>query len=325
MPDIIDLCAEIEGRAAAWAAKNANASPRYCPRASDIGECDREMTYSITHWRQRPAPERWLLERFRRGSEIETIANRKLLELGIPVIESQRTLEIRDRDGTLLCTAHMDGKLQWQSLTPVFECKSLNPNIWARINDIADFNRYVWARRYPRQLLLYMYATDEPFGLFLLDDCLGHWKLLPMVLEYHLPECERLLRRLRAVVDSAKSGAELPYIDNPVICKDCWAFKANLCQPPMDFSGMGLVTVDDWELAEAFATIKRTAEAFSDYDAAEELVKEHFKARGAGQYLVGDTHVTVVVRERKGGATATYTTWEWLDGPVVEPAESEKA
>ncbi len=282
----------------------ARVHPQHVPRASSISDCDREMLLSITHWQLKPAPDPHLLQRFRRGSEIERIVVRELSELGMEVSESQLTCVIKDRDGTVLSTAHIDGKLRWHELSPVFECKSLNPMIWAQINSVEDFQQYQWTRKYPRQLMLYMYATNEPFGVFLLDDCLGHWKVIPMRLEDCLGEVERILQRLRRVVDAKAGNKEIPPIDNPIVCKECWAYKAGVCAPPMDFSGSGIHVIEDSDLLMLLDTHESTREIGERFKDAEGQIKEHFKARGAGSYVVGDYVVTT--RQQKNGIRTTW-------------------
>lgn len=276
--------------------------PQRVPRASSIGECDLEMLNQIRHWDKRPAHDAYLQQRFDRGSAIEKLAVRELNDIeGVEIIESQRSLDIKDRDGKVICTGHIDGKIRFNGIVAVFECKSLNPNIWGRINSIADFERFSWMKKYPRQILLYMFATGEEYGLFVIDDCLGHWKVLVIRLEDHMQECEEILTRCRRVVDANEKGIELPTINNPKICRDCWCFKAGLCFPKLDFSQDGMVVLDDTELSEALAVCHEHEDAAEEYAAAEKKVKESFKARGAGDYLVGETLVKVAVSPR-----ATY-------------------
>jgi hypothetical protein len=284
------------------------------------------MLLEMTHWQHRPPPDAWLSERFQRGHDIETFVVRELLDLGFELTESQMTCVVRDCDDTQLCTAHIDGRLRWNGLRPVFECKSLNPFVWAKIKSVEDFTRMgSWAAKYPRQLILYMYACDEPNGLFLLDDCLGHWKLIPVKLEDHIDECQAIIQRLRQVVDAKAAGAELPTIDNPAVCKECWAYKTGVCHPAMIHED-GISIVDDETLLEAMEVVRANRDGAKSYKDAESLVKDYFKVRGEGEYLVGRAVVTTKTQRRTAydipadvkqkyasESEATVTKWEFLD------------
>jgi hypothetical protein len=306
MPTIEDLCAEILRKQEEAYKDAATVYPQHVPRASSIGDCDREMVLSMTNWQLRPPPEPGLMAIFERGKVIEKVVLKQLSDLEFDVTLSQMASEIRDRDGTLLCTLHIDGRIEWQGICPVFECKSLNQYTWASIDTAEDLaaSKTAWARKYPRQLLLYMYAHDEPNGLFLCDDKSGHWKVIPMRLEDHLDTVETLLQRLRSVVDHKAAGTLPAFIDNPLICKACWCCKAGICLPPMDWSAGGIHIIDDMELALHFATVFDYEDEASEYGVAERAIKEHFKARGPGDYLVGS--VEVHVKRQKNGIRTTW-------------------
>lgn len=297
---INDLCAMVSERRDKAYRDKAHTGRRYMPRASDIGDCNREMVYAITNWEQRPPFDAHLLQRFQRGNDVESIVRRELAAIGVEIELAQLDFEIKDRDGTPLCTGHIDGRIRWHGLAAVAEIKSLNPNIWARVNSFEDWGRYKWARKYPRQLMLYCLQVGEPYGVWILDDCLGHVKLIPFCLYDHLDECEHLLKRLREVVDHKAIG-ELPdFIDDPETCRECWCYKSGICHPPLDFSRDGLKIIDDAELLEALETMDQVSEQASDYEAADKRVKDSFKARGAGKYLVGNFLVETSTAPRTG-------------------------
>jgi len=298
------------------------------PRASGITECDREIFYSIVNWQQKPPPDPWLLARFEMGRNEEQLVIKELIDLGYEVNEAQRPFEIKDRDGVLICTGHIDGVLQKNETSTVFEVKSLNPNIWRQIDSAEDFNKYTWARRYPRQLLLYLYAYGEAEGLFVITDCLGHWKAFTLSLVDHLDECERILQRCRNVVDAVKAGTpeRLDYCVDPGVCLNCWAYKAGLCQPPMDFTTQGLQAADDAEIVEALDRLGQIEEAAKEYAALEKRVKEHFKKFGTSRHLAGQWYIEVQERTRTAynvpaeikqkyasKATSTYVKWKRIE------------
>jgi hypothetical protein len=307
---VADLAAEILARHERLSLDEQRITPQYVPRASNLGDCDRELLYQLTHWQHRPPFDPYLQQLFERGHWIERHVRDRLNRMGIDVIGAQQTCEVKDRDGTLLATAHIDGKVSWHGIEPVLEVKGLNQFSWNGLDSIESFKASPLGRKYRRQILTYMYATNEPFGLILIDDKSGHWKLIPVHLEDHLAECELILARLRRVIDAKKNGAEIGFIDNPALCKRCWAHLAGICQPPMDFSKGGVHLIDDPELEELFGVIERTQSQGKAYESSVADVKEHFRARGQGEYMVGEWLVTT--RQLKNGIR---TTWQKIDEP----------
>jgi hypothetical protein len=280
------------------------------PRASSIGNCAREVFYQITQWELKPTHDAELLFRFQRGSDVELIVKRELLGDGHEVVEAQRTFEIKEHvpelgKDLIICTGHIDGRIAHKGIKPVVEIKSLHPNVWARIETFEDFGRMgsFWAR-YPRQLLLYCYAHSEPDAMFLLDDCLGHWKLVPAFLEDHMDACERALQIAKTAAVAVETGTEPDFIDDPSECRRCWARQAGVCFPPLDHSADAVQIVNDELVGVDLARTAELREGGEEFNRLVKGIKNQFKARGAGRYLAGDFLVEVEVKSKK-----TFATW----------------
>jgi hypothetical protein len=196
-------------------------------------------------------------------------------------------------ESIIICTGHYDGRIEWNGCSPVYEIKSLNPNVWGRIESFADFKRMggFWTK-YIHQMLIYLYKHSEEAGLFILHDCLGHLKLMPVYLMDWLDDCERALQTARAAAIGVATRTPPAYHKNPAVCMKCWAREAGVCAPPLDFSGAGIRVVDDPDIIEAIRTMEVHDAAATEYDAAKKIVDARFKASGAGQYMVGDYLVT---------------------------------
>lgn len=282
------------------------------PRASSIGECACEIFHQIKHWSQRTKPNLELQARFNRGGGrggipgIEQIVVMELIAEGWPVVQQQLPFEIREtvdlpsgqltgsatfKRSTIICTGHADLRLEWDGMRPVGEIKSLHPNVFARINSIEDFARMggFW-KRYVHQLPLYCYGQDPPeeLGLFILDDCLGHRKVIPMVLEEHLKECQSALDKCRAAVIGILTDEAPPFCTDPTACTGCWAREAGVCCPPLDFSGEGIHVIEDAELADSLARMEELGPASIEYGVLDKALKARMKATGPGEYVAGD-------------------------------------
>jgi len=318
------LSVAIQSRRGARIVRGDRKSPQDYPRASSVGVCAREVYHQIADWELRAPHPVELLQRFRRGSEVENIVVRELLEDGFDVKAQQIPFRIREPvlvvahghlgssrpeySNIVICTGHMDGRIGWEGDNPVFEVKSLNSNVWGRIESVADFFKMgsFWVR-YPRQMLLYLYQAAEPFGLFILDDCLGHWKILPVVLDDWLDECEDALQTCRTAAIAARSARPPPYHNDPTWCLECWCRTAGVCSPPLDFTPQKFVELHGPAVSVDLDAMEGWKTPHASYSSTDKTVKALMKTYGPGRYIAGDWLITC---EEKGGKF--YTRWQRL-------------
>lgn len=299
------------------------------PRASAIGECAREVYHQIVDWALRPPPSPELLQRFERGSELHKVVARKLLEMGLEFTESERPIEIIE-DGLIICTGHVDGILTIGSERFVVEIKSLNPNVWARINSADDFWRMgsFWTK-YIRQILLYTHHYNMD-GMFILDDCLGHLKFIPIKMQDWQVPCLDALETCKVAAKAAAKGEPPDDYASPSACAQCWCRAANVCFPPLSCEQTGGV-IEDVEVVTSLERMEELKEAAKEYNGLDKVFKADIKVRGAGNYVAGP----FVIRA-KGGETTKYdvpeevrrqyakkvpmirTTWERWNHPEKE-------
>src|SRR3990167_1506257 len=135
--------------------------PRKNLIASDIGECDRYMAYSVLDWEKRQPHDTNLQARFDVGNQVEDSVIRELGDIGFKVVENQSPFEVKDKNGKTLVSGRIDGKILHNGRRVPFEVKSLNPNVFQQLNSIEDFDKKPWLRRYVRQMQVYLYANNE--------------------------------------------------------------------------------------------------------------------------------------------------------------------
>ncbi len=290
------LCEAIAKRRESALTQGGVVSPQHVPRASGIDKCARAMQFDILHWDKRPAFDPHLLARLERGKAIEArIVVPELMQLGFDVSGGQRSLEIKGRDGKTVCTGHIDGVLTFNGVRIVFDCKSVHPRLWEKIPDGPDGVRHMlddpFMHRYPWQILLYMYAHEIEAGLFILDDCLGHWKFVWLTLMDNLARVEEAIRQCEAVVAANAEQRELPYYEDADHCRRCRWFSAGVCSPPMTFRGGSLLS--DAELSAALAKRDELKPIADEFDALDKEIRGRFKELGDGDYIVGDFAVKV--------------------------------
>jgi hypothetical protein len=318
------ICAEIDRRRREALERRIESYPRNNPIASDLGPCAREMTLSILHWQEKPLIGPDLKARFERGNLIEDAVLRELDALGLRARVERTPFEIRDKQGRIALRGRIDGFIEWQGREFPMEVKSLDPNIFRRINTLEDFDRYQWTAKYPRQLHAYLYGKDLEHGFFLLDDCTGRWKLIPVALDF--AAMEDILRRCEAAVDAVeriRKGAPeettLPgYHPDAAVCRRCVWF-GRLCLPP-GVSGNGIAILDAPELEVKLDRRAELEAAADEYDDLDREVKAAVRGQErlvVGNWLVQGKEITRNMKAKEAHVQKGWTTtFERLTPPA---------
>lgn len=303
---------QIEQRRAEFYSRDATPRARNNPIASDLGPCAREMALSIVHWNQRPTFDADTKARLERGNLIEDAALRELLQLGIKVRVEWKPFEIKDKAGRIVLRGRVDGFVTEERKDYPFEIKSMMPFIFQKIDTLEDFNRYWWTAKYPRQLQAYLYANNLEEGFFLLDDLAGHWKLIPVNLDFE--EMEKILRQCEQVVEHIGNKTLPDFHADPSVCVKCWA-RGRVCDPPT-MRGEGLQLIPDPELE---AKLNRRAEldlAATEYDALDRDIKKSIK--GKTNLIVGNWLITGEEKDRRGYEVKPMKSWQSKIEKIVD-------
>lgn len=277
---------EIIKRRKAELAKKITAYPRNYPYLSDIGECDRQMTYGVTHWQERALPDEDLQARFDAGNLQEREIIRELEGLGFKISLSQMPVEVRGRGGILLSRGKVDGFIEYEGHKIPFEVKSMNPNIFESIKDVSDFQKRPYLRKYIRQLQMYMFGNNVEQSIFILTDCLGHWKILPLYLS--LEECEQILQRLERVhfhLAARTLPDRVPY-DRDICGKCPFAVR---CLP--DILNKPAEMINNPQVEADITRHEELAPLSSEYKRLHEKLKDTFE--GVEKAIVGESFIVM--------------------------------
>lgn len=299
-----EMIAEIQKRRLQRLQAKAKVFRQTVCRASDIGECDREIYYQIVNWQDKPAPDPELQARFDEGIEQHQRIRRELLEDGFDVVEAERPFELKGRNGKVIITGHIDGKIRIQGVRLPFEAKSLNPNLFTQISCIEDFNKYVWARKFPRQMQTYEFGENEEEGVYILSDCLGHRKFFAVQLNYE--ETEKILQRCEYVMDCVEKGTPPPFHKDYSVCRRCWAL-GRVCTPDIEVKGAEII--DDPEIEAVLIRHHELAPKKKECDSLYGQIKEYFKNRA--DVIAGDFHITgkEVTQHYKAAEAKDIASW----------------
>lgn len=308
------LAYEIQERRRATLRGKSAPYPRSVSILSDIGECDRQMVYSITNWQDKPPFDDDLLYRFEAGKDQELLMVRDLTGLGYEVVGGQEVIEIKNRAGETIGRGKIDGKLIYHGQKIPFEVKSMNPMVFDRIDSIEDFEKKPYLRKYIRQITAYLYGNNVEEGLLLCTDCLGHWKIFVVTLDFGL--AEQILQRLERVHEHIKAKTQPDRIEfRDEICGKC-PFYA-ICLPDMIRTEMEVLQDEDFLMN--LQAREDTKEARSVYEQADKKAKDFIKKYGITRGIAGDfviTSKTIATKERAPVPAGTMTRIEItkLDG-----------
>lgn len=243
-------------------------------RASDIGECDRQMVYSVLDWDKKALYDEGLQAIFDAGiKEEENVKQRLGYELGLSFIEQQKPFEFKNRSGEVICRGHIDGKILFEGEAIPIEIKSMNENVFNSIKTIEDFNKKPLHRKYLRQMQMYLFGNNQDSGIFILSNFRTE-KLIPVTLNFE--ECEDILKRLETnweLVKKKQYPERIEYEEST--CGYC-PFK-HICLPEITNAGAELI--DDMALLEKLNRREELKAANAEYKELDEEIKEVVKER----------------------------------------------
>ena len=284
-------------------AKKAKRYPCHVNRASSIGYfvpalngCIRKGVYERTKWAEKKLYEPATLMIFEEGNRQELNVQKDLLDAGWEIIEAQTPFECTGKDGELLCTGHIDGKIMFKidgERVPVpIEIKSMHPNIYTGMKSFEDFQKKPWTRAYIAQIQLYMLMSNSELALFILKNkSSGKMKTIEVYLDYEL--AEECLKVCEEINNHVKNNTLPDRIDDRDTCADC--LFNHVCLPDFDF-GTEIEIGDDPSFEDKIRKYMSMVETKRE---AEKMYKETISPRmkatakdGELNLLLGDYHLT---------------------------------
>jgi hypothetical protein len=303
IPKVEGLVAELTKRRETRLQGMINQYPRKNPILSDLGDCDRQIVYGVTNWKDKPLPGPELQARFEVGNVMEREMVKELLDMGFDFVGGQDHVVINGKGGVLLATGRIDGFIKWEGERIPVEFKSMHPNIYDQVESIEDFSKKPWLRKYIRQLQMYMFGHNKEYGLFGLTNCLGGKKWFILYLD--LGECELLLQRLERVHHHLMKGdlpERIPYRDE--ICGKCDF--ATICLADIVRSE-AQVLADDVLIAD-LERREQLKDAAGEYTKIDKSVKKRLE--GIEKGIAGDFMIAGKLTHRSGYEVAETDYWQ---------------
>lgn len=249
--------------------------PCHTNRASTLGfPCDRYCVFSRTRWEDRKVPDLRLQYIFEVGRWAEKMLLRMMEDAGIEVLQQQRDFHDKEHE----ISGHVDTFAICDGSTFPVEIKSMNEFIWGQIGTIDDMltSKHAHVRKYPAQLMLYLYLSEYERGCFLFENKqTGEPNEIWVDLDYEY--CEELIQKADRVNAHVKAGSIPDRIKyDPDVCDRCDF--AHICLPPIE-NREGLLIEMEPDI-EAALEIRETVQPKHEvYVKADKQIKDWAKAR----------------------------------------------
>jgi CRISPR/Cas system-associated exonuclease Cas4 (RecB family) len=318
--------------------------PVHANRASELGHpCLKYLVLLRTRWQERPLISVDLQMVFDMGRMVERSVEDDLREAGLTIIEQQRSFSwakyqitgnidlklalieelVKTAGDNGTCPPEIREKLTEQFLhrmndraTAVVpsEIKSSAPHPWESVNSVQDMlrHKYLYMRKYPAQLTLYLIMDGKEVGLFLLKNKVtGKLKEIWMLLDYDF--AESLIKKAEAVNKHVAEGTLPDPMDyDEDICGEC-PF-AHICLP--DRIGKEVEVTDDGELLELVTRYFELKPGAKEYDEVNERINKLVEGREkilVGDYFIEGKYVTRKVYHVPDDVKAKYagTSQSW--------------
>ena len=260
--------------------------------ASQRRKCLRRSVFEATRPEAVPPFEPETKAKFKRGKQRERDLNVGLIRVGqlckpsFEIIAAQESISIKDRNGRLIISGKIDGRLKWENgSTWPYEIKSWSVYLTDRIYAFSDLYLNQWTWSGGHQLLSYLYGTGEPHGLLVLDRP-GLPRLIEVDLEPYLEDIEGFLQDAEICVDYIENGSLPDYINDPKTCKAC-PFFGSICQPDLKYEGAKVIVDEELEaMLERREDLKTAAGEYKDLDSQVKTRLRGVEQAVAGSFLI---------------------------------------
>lgn len=291
-------------------------------RASELGHpCLRYLVLLRTRWQERALYDARVQMVFDMGKMVEDLVFQDLKEAGFNIVEQQRPFSWAKYQ----ITGAIDFKLAIDGKVYPTEVKSAAPHPFASINSVQDMlrHKYLYMRKYPAQLTLYLLMDNKDEGLFLFKNkSTGELKEIWMDLDFDF--AESLIKKAELINKHVAEGtlpAPMDYDEN--ICQEC-PF-AHICLP--DRIGKEVEVTEDGELLELVTRYMELKPGAKEYDEVNDRITKLVEGREkilVGDYFIEGKYVTRKVYKVPDDVKQQYASESQSWQKKIMPIESGK-
>jgi CRISPR/Cas system-associated exonuclease Cas4 (RecB family) len=280
----------VEGRR-----KDIRRYPQYVTRSSDIGHpCEKYLVLSITNWQDRQLHDPGLEFVFSGGRKVEELAIEDLEKAGFKVYKPEPDSSLKEVKPAI--TGHLDLRVDFgDGVVRTLEIKGLNMYDFNALNSLEDFfnSKKVHVRKYPAQLMCYLYFKGEDKGYFYLKSLPGfQFKIIPVKLDYDY--MESILQKTERIEKHIAEGTMPEGINDLDVCPRCpfW----HICLPELQATELELIT--DPELEDKLERWNEIKEYYKEYRELDSDIKK--SVNGHEKLSIGNFLIQGKLIERKG-------------------------
>jgi hypothetical protein len=276
--------------------------PCHTVRASEVGhECERYLVYSITNWIDRAPYDAGLQFVFEGGNLVEDLAIKDFEDAGYKVYRPEPDKAIAESRPTI--TGHIDIRVDLGDDLPdgfekrvyTGEIKGLSKYDYDGLNCLEDFfkSKKTYIRKYPAQLMTYLYIKNEPKGFFYLKSIPGFQpKMIWIDLDYGY--MESILQKTERVEAHVANHTLPKQIDDVSVCERCGFL--HLCLPEIKRQPMEIIA--DEELENMLKRWEEIKPLYAEWQGLDHDLKESFK--GSEKLMIGPWLIQGKQISRKG-------------------------
>jgi len=267
-------------------AKRIKVYPCYVPRASEIGHpCERYLVYSITNWQDRTPHGPELEFIFEGGRVVEDLAIKDFEEAGFKVYRPEPDKAIAESKPRI--SGHVDIRVDFgDGKVYTGEIKGLNKYDFDSLNCLQDFfdSKKVWIRKYPAQLMTYLFIKGEDRGFFYLKSIPGFQPKMIWV-DLDLDYMESILQKTERIERHIKEETVPDPIGDYSVCEHC-AF-LHLCTPELKRTALEMIEDEDLEAKiDRWNDLKPFHKEYRELDRDIKKKLEGHERLSVGNYLI---------------------------------------
>jgi hypothetical protein len=219
---------------------------------------------------------------FESGREQESYVKRKILEWGFEMMGAGREVfvkyagKLKKHHGEIMAKGKIDGDFRFKGQVIPGEIKSMGEQMFKKLNTAEDLMDYPHTEKYLRQELMYMYGEGKESGVFILTDCRGHIKPIPIFLGNWLDFAELALKKMEEAWEAKIEGRQPDRIKyHSKICGKCDF--STICLPDVVVEGSAVD--DDPEHEALIARHEELKAAAAEYKEAHEQLRDEYTGK----------------------------------------------
>lgn len=270
-------------------------------------ECERHLYYLRTEGEHRQPFPVSVLRLFREGKEQERRVKRDLMDMGYEWFEDQSPVTIE----RLALRGKIDGFVRIGGERPLAEVKSLSPFAFQKVDNSEDVKTDEFLSRGIVQLIGYMVALHEPFGIMIYrnrND--GDIKVLEVTPDHDLwSTVEAKMIRVNKAVEAGCAPDKIDGIGRTAVCRRC-PFE-HICVPDAIPDGGGIMITDEPMVIECLDRLEELRPQAKEYEDLMKWRKGRFKNLDGivcGQYLIQGKEINAVHKPSPGRTSSYWKT-----------------